>query len=102
MPMCTAMLQNQAKNMTCQKVNFTCPGSGSPPFQITVCAACQKSPGEVTPNWRNPTTPKATKTSTIQGTATLANWATNLYPYAATTEISKPTTAALTTQPTLL
>ena len=36
MPMCIAMLQNQAKNITCQKVNFTCPGSGSPPFQITV------------------------------------------------------------------
>ena len=36
MPMCIAMLQNQAKNMTCQKVNFTWPGSGSPPFQIDV------------------------------------------------------------------
>ena len=36
MPMCIAMLQNQAKNSTCQKVNLVCPGSGSPPFQIAL------------------------------------------------------------------
>ena len=50
MPMCIAMLQNQAKNMVCQKVNFTCPGSGSPPVQITVCAALHSSPLECTPS----------------------------------------------------
>ena len=38
MPMCIAMLQNQAKNITCQKVNLVWPGSGSPPFQMRVCA----------------------------------------------------------------
>jgi hypothetical protein len=27
MPMCIAMLQNHAKNVVCQKVNFTWPGS---------------------------------------------------------------------------
>ena len=30
MPICHAMLQNQAKKVTCQKVNFTCPGCGAP------------------------------------------------------------------------
>jgi hypothetical protein len=49
MPMCIAMLQNQAKNITCQKVNFTWPGSGAPPFQISVCASLQNPLIEVTP-----------------------------------------------------
>ena len=47
MPMCMAMLQNQAKNVTCQKVNFVWPGSGSPPFQIDVLASCQTSPTDL-------------------------------------------------------
>ena len=77
MPMCQAMLQNQAKNMTCQKVNFTCPGIGSPPFQTTVEAMCQKSPGDFSPIWRSPMMPKARNSSTIQGAAMLAKRATN-------------------------
>ena len=74
-----AMLQNQAKNVTCQKVNFTCPGSGSPPFQISVVARCHRSLAErtsvsvTTMNCRKATKPKARKTSTIQGAAMLAN-----------------------------
>ena len=48
MPMCIAMLQNQAKNITCQNVNLTWPGSGSPPFQMWVVARRQKSAAEST------------------------------------------------------
>ena len=57
MPMCIAMLQNHAKNMTCQKVNFTRPASGSPPVQISSCAFGQNSPTESMPNWRAPMMP---------------------------------------------
>ena len=78
MPMCIAMLQNQAKNITCQKVNFAWPGSGAPPFQMSSCAFGQNSPTESMPSWRAPTMPKAMKTSTIHGAAMLAMRATTL------------------------
>ena len=78
MPMCIAMLQNQAKKRTCQKVNLVCPGSGSPPFQIRVCALGQKPESESRPSWRSPMIPNAMKTSTIHGAATLATRATKL------------------------
>ena len=82
MPMCMAMLQNQAKNITCQKVNFIWPGSGSPPFQICVLASAQTSDRLWTcvpvasMNCRRPTRPNAMNTSTIQGAAMLATLAT--------------------------
>ena len=83
MPMCMAMLQNQAKNMTCQKVNLTWPGSGSPPFQIWVVsegpevAESERTSAPVASmNCRRATMPKARKTSTIQGAAMLATLAT--------------------------
>ena len=46
MPMCIAILQNHAKNITCQNVNFTCPGSGAPPFQMEVWHSAQRSLAE--------------------------------------------------------
>jgi hypothetical protein len=77
MPMCQAMLQNQAKNMTCQKVNLTWPGWGAPPVQMTVLAMCQKSPTDFSPICRSPIMPKAANTSTIHGAAMLAKRETN-------------------------
>ena len=58
MPMCIAMLQNQAKNMTCQNVNFTCPGSGSPPVQMSVCACDQNPSSEVDADLAQPDEPE--------------------------------------------
>ena len=107
MPICIAMLQNQAKNITCQNVNFIWPGKGCPPRQITSSANRQSSPSELTEapvmsmNCRSATSPKARKTSTIQGAAMLATRATMLYPYAATTEINAPTPSTASTQPPL-
>src|SRR5512139_1716310 len=82
MPMCIAMLQNQAKNVTCQKVNFVRPGNGAPPRQICVRATFHRSPTDRTEapdertNSASAITPNAKKTSTIQGAATFANFAT--------------------------
>ena len=78
MPMCQAMLQNQAKNMTCQKVNFTWPGWGAPPFQMTVLARCQKSPHRPEPHLPQADDAEGSKTSTIHGAAILAKRETNL------------------------
>ena len=78
MPMCMAMLQNQAKNMTCQKVNFTWPASGAPPVQMSSFAFGQNSPTELIPSWCAATMPKAMNTSTIHGAAMFAMRATNL------------------------
>ena len=80
MPMCIAMLQNQAKNIVCQNVNLTCPGSGSPPFQMSVSAFPQKPSSESMPSWRSPTMPKPMNTTTIHGAAMFATRATTLYP----------------------
>src|SRR5207245_9693210 len=48
-PICMAMLQNHAKNMTCQKVNLDMPATGTP-VQIRSCATRQKSPMDSTPS----------------------------------------------------
>ena len=45
MPMCMAILANQAKNITCQKVNLPCPAKGTP-VQILSLATAQKSENE--------------------------------------------------------
>ena len=79
-PMCMARLQNQAKKVTCQKVNLVWPGRGSPPVQMVSFATDQKSPTDVTPSSRAATMPKPRKTRTIHGAATLANRATLWYP----------------------
>ena len=76
MPMCMAMLQNHAKNITCQNVNFTRPASGAPPFQITSFAAGQNEATESTPISCRPASPNAMKTRTIHGAAMLAIRAT--------------------------
>ncbi len=99
MPMCQATLQNQAKKHTCQKVNFTRPARGSPPFQITVSARGQKSRTEATPRALSPMMPKARNIRMIQGAATLAKRATERYPQAATTEKSAPMPRTARTQP---
>ena len=107
MPMCIAMLQNHAKNITCQNVNFVWPGSGSPPFQICVLAKAQTSdrPWTGAPvtsmNCLKPTSPNAMNTSTIHGEATSPTLATISYPYAATTTIIAPDAKTAMTQPRL-
>ena len=76
MPMCQTMLQNQAKNITCQNVNFICPGCGAPPVQMRVEATSQKASSPVTPILRKPITPKTTNITTISGATRLAKAAT--------------------------
>ena len=93
MPMCMAMLQNQAKNTTCQKVNFTCPASGAPPVHTTACRRGHRPSVESMPSCRRPTRPNATNTSVIHGAAMFATRATKRYPYAATRVIITPMTA---------
>src|SRR6056297_670797 len=84
MPICIAMFVNQAKKVTCQKVNLIWPGRASPPVQIWVFASAHRSAAELIwrpvsfINWLIPTTPKARNTNTIQGAAILANRATIL------------------------
>ena len=57
MPMCTAMLQNHAKNSTCQNVNFARPASGSPPVQMSSFAFGQNSAADSIPSCRAATMP---------------------------------------------
>ncbi len=76
--MCTAMLQNHAKNRTCQNVNFTRPASGGPPVQMSSWAFGQNSPTDSMPSCLAPTTPKAMNTTTIHGAARFAIRATTL------------------------
>jgi hypothetical protein len=68
MPMCIAMLQNQAKNMMCQNVNLTWPAIGAPPGSISFRAA-HVPPMDVTPYSRRPMTPNARKRRIIHGAA---------------------------------
>ena len=77
MPMCIAMLQNQAKNRMCQKPNFDCPSNGTP-VHILLCATPQNSLTRVTPNSGNTAMAAAKNTSTIQGAALFAIRATSL------------------------
>ena len=99
-PICIAMLQNQAKNITCQMVNRLCPSNGTP-VQIVSLATVQKVSSEVTPSCGRTATPQATKTSSSQGAATFEKRAICSNPRIASTVTTAPTSSTVTTQPTL-
>jgi hypothetical protein len=88
--MCMAMLQNQAKNITCQKENLDSPASGTP-VQIRVLATCQNSEIEWHPSLGRTATAAATKTRNIQGAQTLAKRAKRSKPRMANAVTTAPT-----------
>ncbi len=100
MPMCIAMLVNQAKNVMCQNEKWARPSSGAP-VQIFWFATAQRSPTELTPSWGRTATPHATNTSNIHGAATFENRAICLKPKIASSVTAEPTTSTVTTHPTV-
>src|SRR5690606_9168962 len=76
MPKCIAALQHHVKKNTCQKVNFVCPGSGSPPLQISP-AKRVKSAKLCTPSLGNAVNPHARKPTNSNGAHQLATRATH-------------------------
>ena len=100
-PMCMAMLQNHAKNMTCQKVNLDMPATGTP-VQIRSCATRQKSPMDSTPSLGSTATAAATNTRNIHGDAIFPAAAIFSNPRIASAVTAAPTRNTTSTQPTEL
>ncbi|MBA7579380.1 hypothetical protein ES708_21250 [subsurface metagenome] len=100
-PMCMAMLANQAKNITCQSVNFDWPSTGTP-VQIFSLATCQKSLNDVHPSVGSTASPAATKTRNIHGEQTLEKCASFSKPKIARLVTTAPTMNTTTIQLMLL
>ena len=100
-PICMAMFANQAKNITCQKVNCVIPSIGTP-VQILSLATGQKSDADCTPSDGRTAMAAAINTRNIHGKLILANRATYSYPAMATTVITLPTRNTVMIQPILV
>src|SRR5690606_2735096 len=94
------ILQNQAKNMICQKVNLLCPSSGTP-FQIVVSATGQNSENELIPNLGKTPTAAALKSIIMHGAAIFGNLEMTLRPNMATTVVIAPIPNTVIPQPIL-
>src|SRR3546814_10085161 len=95
-----AILANQAKNITCQKLNRLT-FSAVAPTQIFSLATLQKSENEATPSSGKTESPAPRKTSIIHGAAILEKRAIWSKPNTATTVITSPTPKTAITQPRL-
>ena len=100
-PICMAMLANQAKKVMCQNVKRTRPSIGTP-VQILSLATSQKLARDVTPSCGSTARADATNTRSIHGEATLENLAIFSKPRIASTVTTLPTSTTVTTQPRLL
>ena len=87
-----AMLQNQAKNITCQKVNLLCPSRGVP-VQILSFAFAQKSETDLTPRLGKTAIAAAINTRIIHGSSILtavAETGLSLYKFGKTVTLPFP------------
>ena len=71
-PICIAILVNQAKNNICQKVNLLWPGSGTPDHIFSE-ATSQKLSKELIPSFGITANAAAKKIKIIHGAAMFAN-----------------------------